>query len=77
MAERDGSGSTWLAFLAGVILVAVVAVGVVAYTGGMERRETAQLELQVPEVDINPPEIDLPNPPPAPQTPPSADAPAQ
>lgn len=74
MAEREGGGSSpWVAFLAGIILVAVVAFGVVAYTGGLQQRETAQLELNMPDVKANPPDIDLPGPPPAPATPPSAD----
>ena len=80
MTEKESSGgsSPWVAFLAGIILVAVVAFGVVAYTGGLGQRETAQLELNVPDVKINPPDIDLPEPPPAPTMPPSADqAPAE
>lgn len=76
MAERESSGgsSPWVAFLAGIILVAVVAFGVVAYTGGLQQRETAQLELNVPDVKVNPPDIDLPDPP---TLPPSAEAPAE
>jgi hypothetical protein len=79
MAEREGGGgSPWVAFLAGIILVAVVAFGVVAYTGGLQQRETAELELNVPDVNVNPPDIDLPEPPPAPVTPPTAnEAPAE
>lgn len=76
MAERESSGgsSPWVAFLAGIILVAVVAFGVVAYTGGLQQRETAQLELNMPDVKVNPPDIDLPDPP---ALPPSAEAPAE
>jgi hypothetical protein len=74
MAEREGGGSSpWVAFLAGIILVAVVAFGVVAYTGGLNQPETAQLEMNVPDVNINPPDINLPDPPPAPVLPPSAE----
>jgi len=74
MADKEGSGSSpWVAFLAGIILVAVVAFGVVAYTGGLQQRETAQLELDMPDVNVNPPDIDLPEPPPAPQMPPTAE----
>lgn len=78
MAEREGGGSSpWVAFLAGIILVAVVAFGVVAYTGGLNQHETAQLEVNVPDVKINPPDIDLPSPPPAPAMPPTAEAPVE
>jgi len=79
MAEREGGGSSpWVAFLAGIIIVAIIAFGVVAYTGGLNnQRETAQLEVNVPDVKINPPDIDLPSPPPAPTMPPSAEAPAE
>jgi hypothetical protein len=74
MAEREGGGSSpWVAFLAGIILVAVVAFGVVAYTGGLNQPETAQLEMNVPDVNINPPDINLPDPPPAPTVPPRAE----
>jgi hypothetical protein len=78
MADNEGGGgsSTWVAFLCGIVLVAIVAVGIVAYNGGMQPRETAELELNVPDVNINPPDIDLPEPPPAPSMPPSAE-PAQ
>lgn len=72
MAERESGGaSSWVAFLAGVILVAVVGFGVVAYTGGMERRETAELEFNLPDVKVNPPDINLPAP--APSMPPTAE----
>jgi hypothetical protein len=80
MAEREGGGSSpWVAFLAGIILVAVVAFGVVAYTGGLNQdQRTAELELNMPDVKVNPPDIDLPEPPPAPTMPPSAEpAPAE
>ncbi|MEZ5960006.1 MAG: hypothetical protein R3C30_06200 [Hyphomonadaceae bacterium] len=75
MAERESGGSSpWVAFLAGIVLVAVVAFGVVAYTGGLQQRETAQLELNVPDVNVNPPDIDLPDPP---TMPPATEAPAE
>ena len=79
MAEREGGGgsSPWVAFLAGIILVAVVAFGVVAYTGGFNDRDTAELEFNVPDVEVNPPDIDLPEPPTEPVTPPTAEAPAE
>lgn len=75
MAEREGNASSWIAFLCGVVLVAVIAVGVVAYNGGMQPRETAELEINVPDVKINPPDVDLPDAPPIPM--PEAEAPAQ
>jgi hypothetical protein len=63
MADNEGGGgSSWVAFLAGIILVAIIAVGVVAYNGGMQPRETAELELNVPDVNVNPPDINLPEP---------------
>lgn len=78
MADREGGGSSpWIAFLAGIVLVAVIAFGVVAYTGGMQQR-TAELEVNLPDTNINPPDIDLPDPPPIPTMPPSAEpAPAE
>lgn len=78
MAEREGgSGSApWIAFLAGIVLVAIVAVGYFAYSG-QQPREQAELELNVPDVNVNPPDINLP-PPPQPATPPAAEqAPAE
>jgi len=76
MADREGGSSSapWVAFLAGIIVVALVGLGIAAYTGALNQpRETAQLELNVPDVKVNPPDIDLPEPPPAPQVPPAAD----
>lgn len=72
--QNGGGSSPWVAFLAGIFLVALIAVGVVAYNGGLQRQETAQLEINVPDVKVNPPDIELP-PMPAPQSPPTADAP--
>jgi len=72
MADGNSGGSSWTAFLAGVILVAIIAVGVVAYTGGFQpHQQTAQLDVNMPDVKINPPDVHLP-PAPSPQTPPSA-----
>lgn len=78
MAERERGGSApWVAFLAGIVLVALVGLGIAAYTGNLNpQRETAQLELNMPDVKVNPPDIDLPSPPPAPQMPPAAEQPA-
>jgi len=76
MADNEGGGSSapWVAFLAGIIIVALVGLGIAAYTGNLQQRnETAQLELNMPDVKVNPPDIDLPSPPPAPQLPPAVD----
>jgi amino acid transporter len=60
MAEREGGGSSgWLGFIAGIALLAVIAIGVVAYTGGFNRpQEQAQLEIEAPDIDIETPDID-------------------
>ena len=71
MADREGGSSSWIAFLAGIILVAIIAVGIIAYSGGLQPRQEAELEIEMP--NINPPDVDLPAPPPAPTTPPSAE----
>jgi hypothetical protein len=74
MADREGGGgSGWLGFIAGIMLLAVIALGVYAYTGGFKNQETAQLDINAPDIDIDTPDIDLPEPPPAPQLPPSAE----
>lgn len=73
MADRDGGNAGWLGFIAGIALLAVIAIGVVAYTGGFNRtQETAQIELGAPDIDINTPDFTLPEPPPAPTVPPTA-----
>lgn len=73
MADNSSGGSGWTAFLAGIILVAIIAVGVVAYTGGFNpQQRTAQVDVNMPDVKINPPDVHLPSPPPTP-APPSAD----
>jgi hypothetical protein len=71
MADNE-SGGGWTAFLAGVILVAVIGFGVFAYTGGFAEREVAEMRIDMPDVKITPPDVELPSPPPAPQMPPSA-----
>ncbi|MBX3511417.1 MAG: hypothetical protein KF700_09460 [Hyphomonadaceae bacterium] len=75
MAEKQsGSATPWIAFLVGVVLVAIVAAGFIATQSPPQ--EQARLEINVP--DIAPPKIDLPEPPPAPTLPPAAEpAPAQ
>lgn len=73
MADREGGGgsSPWIAFLAGIVLVAVIGFGVFAYNGGLNRQDVAEMQVELPDVDIDTPEINLPDPP-APQMPPSA-----
>ncbi len=74
MAERQSGGATpWVAFLAGVILVAIVGLGIFAYSGGLSSQHTADLKINMPDVNIPPPDVDLPEPPPAPSLPPSAE----
>lgn len=80
MADREGGGAApWVAFLAGIIIVALVGLGIAAYTGNLNQpRETAELQLNAPDMDVETPDIDLPEPPPAPQVPPAAEpAPAE
>lgn len=73
MADREGGGSAtpWIAFLVGVVLVALVAVGYFAATNQAPREE-ASLEINMPEMP-KAPDIDLPSPPPAPSLPPAAE----
>lgn len=76
MADNEGGGGAapWVAFLAGIIIVALVGLGIAAYTGNLQpRNDTAQLEVNLPDVKVNPPDVDLPELPPAPQVPPSAE----
>ncbi|MFT3727761.1 MAG: hypothetical protein QM759_08055 [Terricaulis sp.] len=64
MADSEGSGSSgWLGFLAGIIVVALIGFAIYAYTGNQTQR-TAQLDVNIPNVKINPPDVHLP---PAPQ----------
>jgi hypothetical protein len=74
MPERESGGSApWIAFLAGIVLVAVIGFGVFAYNGGLNTQDVAEMQIDMPDVKIDRPEIDLPEPPPAPQMPPSAE----
>lgn len=72
MAEREGSSTApWLAFLVGIVLVAIVGFGIFAYSGSMQPERNAKLEVNMPDLKVNPPDIDLPSPPatPAPAAP--------
>lgn len=73
--SESGGGSGWLGFLAGIIVVALIGFAIYAYTGNQPQR-TAQLDVNMPNVKINPPDINLPSPPPNP-APPQAPAPQQ
>lgn len=76
MADNEGgSGAApWVAFLASIVIVALVGLGIAAYTGNLQpRNDTAQLEENLPDVKVNPPDVDLPELPPAPQVSPSAE----
>ncbi|MGH6949435.1 MAG: hypothetical protein ACREH4_01040 [Vitreimonas sp.] len=74
MADNEGGrrAAPWGAFLSGIVIVALAGLGIAAYTGHLQRN-SADLEIDLPDVKLNPPDIDLPEPPPAPQVPPSAE----
>ena len=74
--ESGGGGSGWLGFLAGIIVVALIGFAIYAYTDNQQPQRTAQVDLNGPDVNINPPDVHLPAPPPAP-TVPSQAQPAQ
>ncbi len=74
MADTPRRKSSPLAgLLALIVLVAIVGLGVFAYSGGFAPQRTADLEINVPNIDLPEPDIELPEPPPAPQMPPSAE----
>lgn len=79
MADNEsGGGSGWTAFIAGIILVAVIGLGVYAYTGGLQQeREVANMQIDMPDVKIDPPDVDLPDPPAVPAPPTADTAPAE
>ena len=68
MADSNGGGGAapWLAFLAGIVLAGAI---VAFFTMASPRRDTAQLEIRVPNVeapkitppDVNPPKINPPD----------------
>ena len=68
MAETRDSATPWLAFLVGIVVVALIVVGVWAYNGGRPA-EVAQLQppqqinLQPPNVNVQPPAINVTPPP--------------
>ncbi len=63
MADSEGKGgNSFLAFLVGGLLVAVIVIGVFVYTGGLPQQQPETLEVNMPDVKINPPDIDVPEP---------------
>ncbi|MEJ0060805.1 MAG: hypothetical protein WDM79_15030 [Terricaulis sp.] len=90
MADSDSGGSSatpWLAFLTGIVVVALLVVGFFAFTGTRPEQQTADLNLptiEAPEINlpdnVQPPSVDLPDVtinPPAAEPAPAAPAPAQ
>jgi hypothetical protein len=71
--SRNGS-SGWVAFIAGALIVALI--GFFAYSTSTIPQRTAQLDVNVPNVSINPPDVHLPSAPPAPVVPPQASSPS-
>lgn len=73
MAEsNESSGTPWLAFLTGLLLMGILAVGYFVYTGSsMQPQRTAELQVNMP--DINMPNVSPPQTPPAPQGTPSTE----
>lgn len=67
--SSDGS-SGWLGFLAGIAVIALIGFAIFAYVGNHQQR-TAQLDVNIPNVKIDPPDVRLPAPP-VPATPPRA-----
>ncbi|HVY86126.1 MAG TPA: hypothetical protein VG943_13410 [Caulobacterales bacterium] len=79
MAESNSGGSAtpWLAFLVGIVVVALLVVGFYAF-GGAQPQRTAELNINTPQIEtpkVNPPDLPDVNPP-AVQPPASNPAPA-
>lgn len=60
MAERESSGGGWLGFIAAIALVAVIGAGIYAFTGMGQNRDVAELEINVPDVDLPEPPTVVP-----------------
>ncbi|MBI3438649.1 MAG: hypothetical protein HY054_08385 [Proteobacteria bacterium] len=69
MVDREGDGSGWLGFIAGVVVVALIGVAIYTYADAGHPRQQAQIELNVHDVKLNPPDIHPPSPPPEPSVP--------
>lgn len=62
MADRQGSSTPWVAFLAGIVLVVAVIAVFLMYSGA-RNVEPADVRVEVPDVEvppINPPDMDPP-----------------
>ncbi len=61
MADNSSGGSTpWIAFIGGIILVALIAFGIYAYSGGGMSRPDAPQQIEIEAPTINPPDIEAP-----------------
>lgn len=64
MAETTGGSSSapWIAFLVGILVVALIIVGVYAFNGMPQPQEQAQLEINAPDINLpEAPRIDPPD----------------
>lgn len=51
MADDSGGGSGFMGVIIGALLIAVIALGVFAYTGGFNgNNRTAEIKIEAPEV---------------------------
>ncbi len=66
MAERESGGGGWIGIIAAIALVAVIGAGIYGFTADQNRN--------VADLEINVPDVDLPEPPTI--VPPSAETPA-
>lgn len=77
MAESNsGSATPWLAFLVGIVVVALIVVGFYAW-GGQQPQRTAEVTINPPKIEapqVNPPDLPDVNPP---VQPPASNQPSQ
>jgi hypothetical protein len=50
MADDSGGGSGFMGVIVGALLIAVIALGVFAYTGGFNNTHTAEVKIEAPQV---------------------------
>jgi hypothetical protein len=50
MADDSGGSSGFMGVIIGALLIAVLALGVFAYTGGFNNTRTAEIKIEAPEV---------------------------